>query len=184
MIPEIMPLAVRENLTMGSLDLFFSSGQASAVGSSQAKRLTIHGAIYASVGNVSWSLLSSTSAALSWTVTGATNAGTFVRRAAMPWALNISAGTYHLAVMTSSSSSGNALAGTHSQMRAISPPAFTFVGDVGNSVTSVSSHQMVFGFAVKSASTSSWATAEQYSDWSHTASYQFPLVMLRAFATI
>lgn len=184
MIPEMQPLEIRDRLTMGSMDLFFSSGQATAAGSSQAKRLTIHAALYSSVGAVSWSLLSSTSHSLAWTVTGATNGGTFVRRAIVPWALDISQGWYNLAVMTSSSSSGNGLAQTHSQIRAASPIAFTFVGDVGDSVTSISSHQMVFGFARRSASTSSWATAEQYSNWSHTAGNAFPLVALRAFQTV
>jgi hypothetical protein len=179
MVPIMMPLQYDRPLSISSVDLFFSTGQASAVGSSQAKRLTVHLGMYAEQFNT-YSLIGTTSHSLAWTVTGATFAGTGIKKAIVPWTTSFPHGPlYRLAVMTSTGSSGNALAGTHSQLLASSPLAFTFFGNLTESTTSVSTNKLVAGYAVRSASTTAFVAGDDQSNWSHTGAIGFPLIVMR-----
>jgi hypothetical protein len=183
MVPIFMPMGPHL-LNISSVDLLMSRGQASAVGSSQAHRLTIHGAVYGTAIGGGFAFVTSSSASLAWTVTGASFAGTAVKRAVLPWTLTLPSGPeYILGIMTSTSSSGNALAVTHSQLVAPAAMAFTFLGDLTQSLT-VSTHQMVMGYGMFSASTSVWPGVVVAGDVSHTVALQFPVAVLRNQATV
>jgi hypothetical protein len=176
-----MPFVLDRPLKVSSLDQFFSIGQATAAGSSQARFMTIRAGLYSQGDPLV--LLSSSSTGIAWTVTGNTFSGTNIKRAVMPWTLNVPIGDYVLGLWTSSSSSGNALAITHSQILANAALAYTLGGDITASATA-GSHELIKFYATGSVSTAALASTVSMSDLRGTGNVLFPLAHFRAATVV
>lgn len=178
--PQFAPFQVQNSLAFSSLDVFFSVGQATAVGSSQAKFLTISAGIYKQAEPMTKLFQSSTG--IAWTVTAGTLSGTSVKRAEMAWATSLPPGDYVLALWTSTSSSGNALAGTWSQIMA-TQGAFAFGGNL-TATTSAASNQMVRFFAQATASSTTLVASFSASTLKGNSNFAAPFAVLRGVASV
>lgn len=179
--PVFMPVQIQNSLAYSSLDLLFSVQQATAVGSSQARSLSISAAWYTPAEPML--KLSSSSTLIAWTVTGATFSGSSVKRAVLPWTINMSAGNYVLGLLTSTSSSGNGLANAWSQIVNPAAMALSFGGDLTAS-TSSASNQMLRFYAVGTASTNAFANSMSASTLNGNLNISSPIVLLRGIATV
>lgn len=178
--PQFAQFQCQNSFAWSSLDCFFSIGQATAVGSSQARFLTISAGVYNQAEPMTQ--IASTSSGLAWTATGATFSGTSVKVAVLPWTTSLPPGDYVMAFWTSSSSSGNALAVTQSQIMA-SWGSLAFGGNITSS-TSSASNQAVRFFAQATASTTGFPVSFSASTLNGTASSVVPYLLLRGVARV